>query len=407
MKIKSCRSCSSKSLKKLYSLGNQYLTGIFPKSRSQNVPKGELSMVMCGKCSLLQLENSFNVNVMYGENYGYLSSLNPHMIKHLKMKSEKLKKISKLGNDETIIDIGSNDGTFLSNYRKTNRLIGVDPTIKKLKKFYRKVIITISDFFSAQTVSKYLKNKKAKIITSISMFYDLPSPIKFAQDIYECLDNDGIWHLEQSYMPLMLKNISYDTICHEHLEYYSLKTIKYIFDKVGFKIIDLEFNDINGGSFALTVSKKKSKYPEYLKIVDWLLFKEEKYKYNSSTAQLKFFKSVMQHKKILQDLLSNLIDMRKKVIGYGASTKGNVILQYCNLTSSNIKFIVDVNKDKNNKYTPGSLIKIVSEKEIKRYNPDYMLVLPWHFKNFILQKEKNYLNQGGKLIFPLPDIEIV
>ena len=407
MKIKSCRSCSSKSLKKLYSLGNQYLTGIFPKSRSQNIPKGELSMVMCGKCSLLQLENSFNVNVMYGENYGYLSSLNPHMIKHLKMKSEKLKKISKLGNDETIIDIGSNDGTFLSNYRKTNRLIGVDPTIKKLKKFYRKDIITISDFFSAQTVSKYLKNKKAKIITSISMFYDLPSPIKFAQDIYECLDNDGIWHLEQSYMPLMLKNISYDTICHEHLEYYSLKTIKYIFDKVGFKIIDLEFNDINGGSFALTVSKKKSKYPEYLKIVDWLLFKEEKYKYNSSTAQLKFFKSVMQHKKILQDLLSNLIDMRKKVIGYGASTKGNVILQYCNLTSSNIKFIVDVNKDKNNKYTPGSLIKIVSEKEIKRYNPDYMLVLPWHFKNFILQKEKNYLNQGGKLIFPLPDIEIV
>lgn len=407
MKIKSCRSCSSKSLKKLYSLGNQYLTGIFPKSRSQNVPKGELSMVMCGKCSLLQLENSFNVNVMYGENYGYLSSLNPHMIKHLKIKSEKLKKISKLGNDETVIDIGSNDGTFLSNYRKTNRLIGVDPTIKKLKKFYRKDIITISDFFSAQTVSKYLKNKKAKIITSISMFYDLPSPIKFAQDIYECLDNDGIWHLEQSYMPLMLKNISYDTICHEHLEYYSLKTIKYIFDKVGFKIIDLEFNDINGGSFALTVSKKKSKYPEYLKIVDWLLFKEEKYKYNSSTAQLKFFKSVMQHKKILQDLLSNLIDMRKKVIGYGASTKGNVILQYCNLTSSNIKFIVDVNKDKNNKYTPGSLIKIVSEKEIKRYNPDYMLVLPWHFKNFILQKEKNYLNQGGKLIFPLPDIEIV
>ena len=407
MKIKSCRSCSSKSLKNLYSLGNQYLTGIFPKNRSQNVPKGELSMVMCNKCGLLQLENSFNVNVMYGENYGYLSSLNPHMIKHLKIKSEKLKKISNLGNQETVIDIGSNDGTFLSNFKRTNRLIGVDPTIKKLKKFYRKDIITITNFFSGQIISKYLKNKKAKIITSISMFYDLPSPIQFAQDIYECLDSDGIWHLEQSYMPLMLKNISYDTICHEHLEYYSLKTIKYIFDKVGFKIIDLEFNDINGGSFALTVSKKKSKYSEYSKIVDWLLAKEEKYKYNSSITHLKFFKSIKQHKKILQDLLSNLIDMKKKVIGYGASTKGNVILQYCNLTSKDIKFIVDVNKDKNNKYTPGSLIKIVSEKEIKKYNPDYMLVLPWHFKNFILQKEKNYLNQGGKLIFPLPDIEIV
>ena len=407
MKIKNCRSCQSRSLKKLYSLGNQYLTGIFPKKKSQFVPKGELSMVMCNKCRLLQLENSFNVNVMYGENYGYLSSLNPHMIKHLKIKSEKLKKISNLGNQETVIDIGSNDGTFLSNYKRTNRLIGVDPTIKKLKRLYRKDIITVPEFFSSKIISKYLKSKKAKIITSISMFYDLPSPIQFAQDIYECLDSDGIWHLEQSYMPLMLKNISYDTICHEHLEYYSLKTIKYIFDKVGFKIIDLEFNDINGGSFALTVSKRKSKYPEYSKIVEWLLAKEEKYKYNIPITHLKFFKSVKQHKKTLQDLLSNLLDMKKKVIGYGASTKGNVILQFCNLNSSDIKFIVDVNKDKNNKYTPGSLIRILSEKEIKKYNPDYMLVLPWHFKNFILQKEKNYLNQGGKLIFPLPDIEIV
>ena len=407
MKITNCRSCQSKSLQKLYSLGNQYLTGIFPKNKSEKVPKGELSMVMCNKCKLLQLENSFDVNVMYGENYGYLSSLNPHMVKHLKVKSEKLKKISNLGNQDTVIDIGSNDGTFLSNFKSSNNLIGVDPTIKKLKKFYRKDISTISDFFNIKTVSKYIRNKKAKIITSISMFYDLPSPIQFAQDIFECLDNDGIWHLEQSYMPLMLKNISYDTICHEHLEYYSLKTIKYILDQVGFKIIDLEFNDINGGSFALTVSKKKSKYSEYSKIVNWLLSKEEKYRYNSSHTHLNFFKSIKEHKKFLKDLLLNLIDMKKKVIGYGASTKGNVILQFCNLTSSDIKFIVDVNKDKNNKYTPGSLIRIQSEKEIKRYNPDYMLVLPWHFKNFILQKEKNYLNQGGKLIFPLPDIEIV
>ena len=407
MKIKNCRSCSSQSFKKLYTLGNQYLTGIFPKNKSQNVSKGELSMVMCNKCFLLQLENSFDVNTMYGENYGYLSSLNPHMIKHLKIKSEKLKKISKLSSSDTVMDIGSNDGTFLSNYKKTNRLIGIDPTIKKLKKFYRKDIIKIADFFSAEKVFHHIKTKKPKIITSISMFYDLPSPIKFAQDIYECLDDNGIWHLEQSYMPSMLKNISYDTICHEHLEYYSLKTIKYIFDRVGFKIIDLEFNDINGGSFAITVSKKKAKYSEYSKIINWLLWKEELSKYNSPSTHLKFFKSVQKHKRLLKDLILNLSDMKKKVIGYGASTKGNVILQYCGINSKNIKFIADVNKDKNGKYTPGSLIKIMSEKEIKKYKPDYMLVLPWHFKNFIIQKEKNYLNEGGKLIFPLPDIEIV
>jgi len=267
MKIKNCRSCSSKSLKYLYSLGNQYLTGIFPKSKTQKLPKGELGMVICLNCKLLQLQNSFDVNVMYGENYGYLSSLNPHMIKHLKFKSEKLKKKSNLQNGDVVIDIGSNDGTSLSNYNKSNILIGIDPTIKKLKRFYRKDIITVPEFFDKTSIQKYLNKKKAKIITTISMFYDLPSPIEFAKNVYDCLADDGIWHLEQSYMPLMIKNTSYDTICHEHLEYYSLKTIKYIFDKVGFKIIDLEFNDINGGSFAITVSKKKANYSEYTKII--------------------------------------------------------------------------------------------------------------------------------------------
>jgi len=407
MKIKNCRSCSNTSLKFLYSLGNQYLTGIFPSSSSEKIPRGQLNMVMCKKCKLLQLGNSFDVDVMYGDNYGYMSSLNPHMIKHLKLKSEKLKKISKLSKNDIVIDIGSNDGTTLGNFEKSNTLIGVDPTIKKLKKFYRKDIIAIPEFFNKFTVSKYLKKKKAKIISTISMFYDLPSPIDFAKDVYECLGDDGIWHLEQSYMPSMIKNISYDTICHEHLEYYSLETIKFIFDYVGFKIIDLEFNDINGGSFSITVAKKKSKFKEYSKIVNWLLEREKILDYNSPLTHLNFYKNVKKHKKLLRDLISNLKDMKKKVIGYGASTKGNVILQYCNINKKDLSFIVDVNKYKKNKYTPGSLIKITDEKAIKRYNPDYMLVLPWHFKNFILQKEKKYLNNGGKMIFPLPDIEIV
>jgi len=235
----------------------------------------------------------------------------------------------------------------------------------------------------------------------------LPNPIKFAQDINESLDDNGIWHLEQSYMPSMIKNISYDTICHEHLEYYSLKSIKYIFDQVDLKIIDLEFNDINGGSFAITVAKKKSKYSEIKKIINWLLKKEEIYKYNSYNTHVNFFNSVKQHKKIFLDLLLNLKDMNKKIVGYGASTKGNVILQYCSINSNYLDLILDVNKDKHNKYTPGSNIKIVDEKFKNKINPDYMLVLPWHFKNFIINKEKKYLNNNGRLIFPLPDIEII
>tara|TARA_B100001057_G_scaffold434766_1_gene464656 strand:- start:6533 stop:7621 length:1089 start_codon:yes stop_codon:yes gene_type:complete len=362
---------------------------------------------MCENCKLLQLKDSFDVDLMYGENYGYLSSLNPHMVKHLQIKAQKLKKISNLKKGDIVIDIGSNDGTSLSSYNKSNILIGVDPTIKRLNKFYRKDITKIPEFFDKSVVKKFIKNKKAKLITSISMFYDLPNPIAFSKDIFDCLDDNGVWHLEQSYMPSMIKNTSYDTICHEHLEYYSLRSIKHIFDNVGFKIIDLEFNDINGGSFAITVAKKSAKYSEYSKIINWLLEREEIFKYNSPETHLNFFKKVKKHKKLLQDLILNLKDMKKKIIGYGASTKGNVILQYCNFSFNDLKFIADVNLNKKNKYTPGSSIKIMDEKEIRKYNPDYMLVLPWHFKNFILQKEKKYLNNGGKLIFPLPDIEIV
>jgi hypothetical protein len=407
MKISNCRSCHSHSLKYVSTLGNQYLTGIFPDAINQRVLKGDLGMVICDKCSLLQLKNSFDPDAMYGDNYGYLSSLNLHMVKHLKSKSDKLKKISQLEKGDIVIDIGSNDGTSLKNYNKDFILIGIDPTIKKLKKFYRKDIITISYFFSKNSVDRYLNKKKAKIITTISMFYDLPSPINFAKDVYDCLDDQGIWHLEQSYMPMMIKNTSYDTICHEHLEYYSLKSIKYIFDITGFKIIDLEFNDINGGSFAITVSKKNSKHKENSKIIEWLLKKEDIYKYNSFLTHKNFFQNAEKHKKLFRELLLNLKDMKKKIIGYGASTKGNVILQYCGINSQILDVIVDVNKDKHNKFTPGSKIKIVEESFIKKLKPDYMVVMPWHFKSFIMNKEKPFLNGGGKLIFPLPDIEIV
>ena len=367
MKISKCRSCKNSSLTNVFSLGEQYYTGIFPTSKTDKIPKGELSMVFCNKCNLLQLENSFDMNQMYGENYGYLSSLNPHMVRHLKLKSQKLKKFVNLKSKDTVIDIGSNDGTFLKNFNSSFNLIGIDPTIKKLKKFYRKDILTIPKFFEENLIkTNHLLTKRAKIITTISMFYDLPDPIHFAHDIYKILDKEGIWHLEQSYMPSMIKNTSYDTICHEHLEYYSLKSIKYIFDQIGFKIIDLEFNEINGGSFAITVAKKNSKHKELTKIVDWLLNKEEIFQYNSIKKHLEFFKNVKDHKKIFKKLLLNIKDMKKTIGGYGASTKGNVILQYCEIDQGLIDYIIDANPNKHNKLTPGTNIKIFNEKKIQK-----------------------------------------
>jgi hypothetical protein len=406
MKIKKCRACGGTKLKHAFNLGNQRLTGVFLSKKYQKVSGGNLSLVLCGNCTLLQLENSFNPQEMYGSNYGYESALNQSMVKHLKNKAKKLSKLANINSNKIIIDIGSNDGTFLSFFKKSNRLIGIDPTIKKFSKKYRKDIIKVPDFFSYTKIESILRSQKAKLVTSLSMFYDLEDPIAFARDIEKILDKDGIWHLEQSYMPQMLKNVSYDTICHEHLEYYSLKSLSYIFEKVNLRILDLEINSVNGGSFALNVVKNNSSLKSNNTLLNWTRNEEKKMKLNNINTYRKFFLNVKKHKATLIDVLKKISKNNQKVIGYGASTKGNVILQFLKINPKLIPLIVEVNKFKFNKFTPGSKIKIVSEKMIKKIKPDYMLVLPWHFKNFILEKEKNFLNNGGKLIFPLPEVEI-
>jgi SAM-dependent methyltransferase len=403
MKIKNCRSCKGKSLTKLYTLGKQTLTGIFPPKKTTKITKGYLNMVICSKCKLLQLEHNFNANEMYGENYGYMSSLNKSMISHLKFKALSLKKKYNLKNKDSILDIGSNDGTFLSFFNNKFKLFGCDPTIKKFSKYYRKDINQLPFFFS----SKIFKDKKFSLITSISMFYDLPDPLNFAKEINSILENDGIWHVELSYMPMMIKNRSYDTICHEHLEYYSLKSLKYLLDKAGLKVINLSFNQINGGSIAVDIAKKKSKQIECKHLINWVLESERLNKYNEIIKHKQFFKECENHKILLKKLLLTLKKQNKKILGYGASTKGNVLLQYCNIDSKILGCIAEVNKFKFNKYTPGSNIKIISEKAAKLKKPDYMLALPWHFKDYIIKREQSFLNKGGKLIFPLPDIEII
>ncbi len=403
MKIKFCRICKSKKIRKVFSLGKQSLTGIFPSKKIDKVSKGNLTLVFCQKCTLLQLEDNFNPDEMYGENYGYMSSLNQAMISHLKTKALNFQSTYKLTTGSKILDIGSNDGTFLSFFNKKYELYGCDPTILKFKKYYRKDIIQMPIFFSA---SKF-KKKKFDLITSISMFYDLADPLDFAKDINSILKDNGVWHIELSYMPMMLKNLSYDTICHEHLEYYSLKSLKFLLDKANLKIINLSFNQINGGSIALDITKKSSKFKEISYLINWILESEKRNKDNEIKKYKEFFLKCENHRYLLKKLLIDLNRQNKKIYGYGASTKGNVILQYCKINSRLIPFIGEVNKFKYNKYTPGSKIKIISEKKLRRKKIDYLLVLPWHFKNHIIKKESKLIKSGVKLIFPLPEIEII
>jgi len=410
--IKRCRICGNIHLIPIISLGDQALTGIFPKNEKDKVSVKPLELVKCDEinedcCGLVQLRHNMDPEEMYGENYGYRSGLNNSMVEHLRNKVNKILKIVKLSQEDMIIDIGSNDSTLLQFYPKNLTLLGIDPTGKKFKAYYPEHIQLIPDFFSDKIIKEKFGDKKAKVITSIAMFYDLEDPTSFMKQIYNVLDDAGVWVFEQSYMPTMLEKTSYDTICHEHLEYYRFKQIKWMADKVGFKIVDVEFNDINGGSFSITVAKKESAYEENMELTDKIL-KEEKDKGLATLKPYEEFKNkTYKHREELVKLLEELNKKGKKVFGYGASTKGNVILQFCNITKKHIPFIAEVNPDKFGSYTPATNILIISEKEAKNMNPDYFLVLPWHFREFILKKEEKYIQEGGKLIFPLPSLEIV
>ncbi len=405
--IKECRISRSKNLINVLSLGEQNLTGVFPKSKKEEITKGPLDLVWCPDSGLLQLKQSYSLDEMYGDNYGYRSGLNASMVRHLTNKVTMLERMIPLGNKDIVIDIGSNDATSLKAYQNKCRKIGIDPTGKKFLEYYTDGIELVPDFFSQAAINKIGSGLKAKIITSIAMFYDLEDPGKFVKEVESVLADNGIWHFEQSYMPSMLRTNSYDTICHEHLEFYSFKVVKNLLESNGLRVMDVQMNAVNGGSFAITACKKDASYKSNKPIIEWMLKQEDDMGLDTPKPFRDFEERVFQHRKNLINLIEALVDDGKKIIGYGASTKGNVLLQFCGITPEHIPYIAEVNEDKFGSYTPGTLIPIISEKEARAMKPDYFLVLPWHFKHNILEREKEFLAQGGKFIFPLPEIEIV
>ena len=412
--IKKCLICGNEKLVPVLNLGLQALTGVFPRTKDVPVGQGPLQLVKCeedrdGKhCGLVQLRHIYSAGDLYGQTYGYRSSLNRSMVNHLHHKVKNILRKVTLRPGDMAIDIGSNDSTLLQGYPAHGvTLVGVDPLGEKMRKYYPPHIHLIADFFGKKILEKHFGVQKAKIITSIAMFYDLESPVAFMQQVYELLADDGVWVFEQSYMPTMLSMNSYDTVCHEHLEYYRLKQIKWMADQVGFKILDVEFNQINGGSFSVMVAKQGSLYREDRNLVAQILKSEERLSLDTLKPYQVFRQRVFQHKKKFQAQIHKINKKGKKVLGYGASTKGNVILQFCELRENDIPFIAEVNPEKFGSYTPGTLISIISEQEARAMKPDYFMVLPWHFKNNIIAREREFLRKGGKLLFPLPHPEVV
>lgn len=387
----------------------QSSSGVFPESREVKVAEGELRLFQCMNCSLVQLGESLPQEILFGETYGYRSGLNQSMIDHLEDLASYLSRKVWLAQNTYVIDIGANDGTFLRALLGTFpkiKTIAVDPTLSSWEQYYDFECTFIPEFFSQKVLpEKAIEN--VGLVTSIAMLYDLPDPTQFMQDIYDSLRPGGYWFTEQSYLPEMIRLNSYDTICHEHLEYYSLTALQYMFTKVGFKIQDIRFSNANGGAIGILLQKPPVVDPDNY-YVKWVLQSERHNPMLTDKNLTHFANLVKQQISDLSSLVETLIVHEKaRIVGYGASTKGNTIMQAANLGADQILAIEEINPRKYGHFTPKTHIPITDKMEIDSLNPTHKLVLPWHFRESVIAREDHFLKNGGSLIFPLPKIEII
>lgn len=402
--------CGSKNLRFILSLGEQYVTDFVDKPED-TINKGPLTLVLCdsssGGCGLLQLKHTFNHDALY-KKYWYKSGISTSMVSALKEVVESVTSIIKLEKNDVVLDIGSNDGTLLKQYDDNLIKIGFEPSnlwelgINKNTKI-------VNDYFGSDKFLNVSNNKKAKIITAIAMFYDLEDPNKFVYDLKKCLDENGIIVIQMNYLGLMLKNNTFDNISHEHLEYYSLKTLNYLLKKYDLEIFDVILNDVNGGSFRVYIKNKGSVitslngYDRVKTQIDY----EEKLGMDKKEVYAEFAERIVSIKEKLLSILESEKAKGKKIFIYGASTRGLVILQFVGIDEKLISLATDKNKDKWGKYIAGTKIKIIPIDEYRIQSPDYLFVLPYHFINEIMNQEDVYIKNGGKLIVAIPEVKII
>ena len=410
--LKNCKICGNSNLEKVVKIEEQFLSATFVKSNYKNPLtkiKTPLTLVLCKSknksksCGHLQLYEMVHPDLLYREYY-YRSDTNDTMKKDLSDVTKSLIKIVKPKKKDLIVDVGSNDNTLLNFYSKKFNLIGFEPAknIKKIKT--QNSIKVINNYFNSKEFFKTTK-QKAKIISSCAMFYDLKNPKTFVNDIKNIIDDEGVWCVQVSYLLHMIINMNFYDICHEHLSYHSIESFENLLKPFDLKIISIETNDVNGGSIRFYVCKNSCKiYDNKLNLnkIKKLKDIEKKFQLKSKKTFIDFEKKINKFKKITKKYINNSIIKGNKVIGLGASTKGNILLQHFGLTKKEIPVISEINKFKIGLKCIGTDIKLISEKDAQLLQPDVMLVLPWYFKDEIIKREYNYLKKGGKLFFPMP-----
>ena len=396
-KIKECRLCKSNSFIHLHSYGNLFVSNFVEKKNIKKGIKAPLNLLYCKRCKLLQLEHSAPQEIMYKRFYWYRSGVTQTMKTALKDIYNSVIKLKILKKGDTVLDIGANDGTLLSYFKKQFITVGCEPAknlTKELKKNCKFVLNDLWSFKKYLNISRLNNLKPPKIITAIGMFYDLEDPSEFIKHAADALDDDGIFVAQLMCSHSMFKTNDLGNICHEHLEYYSYNSLKYLFEKNGLKIFKISENKINGGSYRIYCKKNIKKSIKY----------REQAGYNEI---IKFIKKVKENKKMTIDFINKNIKIGKKIFLYGASTKGNTLLQFYGLTKKEIPFAAERSKAKWGKYTIGSGVKIISEEKARKLNPDYFFVMPYGFISEFLIREKNWLKKGGKFLLPYPKLKVV
>ena len=401
-----CRICGSKNLKNIIDLKKQYIQGSFIKKNNPKpyLKKIPLLLMLCKNCTLVQLSHTVSKALLY-KNYWYESGINLTMQNHLKEITIIGSNLIKKNDDIRVLDIGCNDGTLLNFYPKKFKKYGIDPS-QIIKKINKKKVKVFNDFFPPQK-KNLLSNLKFDLITSIAMFYDLQNPNIFVKKLKTHLKHNGIWIFELSYLIDMLKLNSFDTICHEHLEYYSIHSLEFLLKKHNLKIFNISRNNINGGSIRCFVTHSDNiiyDKNENIKKIKKLISYEKKIQIKKTYIYNEFYRNINIIKKRLIFKIKLILKRKKKIYILGASTKGNTILQFLNINDKIIPYAIERNKQKIGAKTIGSNIIIVGEEFTENSEPDYKLVLPWHFKREIINRESNYIKRGGKLIFPLPKV---
>lgn len=407
----------SKFTKKLFSLGDLYVSDFINVDTDARAGKHDMTLVIDERYGAARLEKCTPIHSMFGK-YWYRSGINQTMRTELKGIVDSVTSVQKLEEGDLWLDIACNDGTLLSFVPDGIKKLGIDPAEDSFKEESSKIADDIvQDFFTLENYKKSkFKKKKAKVVTCIAMFYDLDEPVEFLKDVSKVMDDDGLFVIQMSYTPLMIKQLAFDNICHEHVYYWGLASMEKLLKKAGLKIVDCQVNDVNGGSFRIYIKKKKSAVTSFATApyrdvcnvrVESLLKWEKGLKLDKEEIWLDFFNRIEALKKETVDFIKAEKAKGKVICGYGASTKGNTLLQYFGLDNTLIDAIAERSPYKFGLKTIGTNIPILSEEDVRAMNPDYMLVLPWHFIAEFVKREDEFLSKGGKFIVPCPTFEII